>query len=293
MKRHALKMLSVVLLAGCWACDPTDTSAQVRNAKLGPRAAQIGTIKDQKIVEASGIVVSRKHDNVFWTHNDGNDGVLFAIRRDGSLIGSIELDAKLRDWEDIATDDEGNLYISDTGNNSENRKHVVVYRVREPDPASLGKDNRAKLQVEHTWKVDFPDDPQNVESLIIFGGGGYLVFKMSEGVPADVYRFDLKDTSKKISMTKVTTLPIRQPVTAADLSRDGKHLAVLTRGDLWVFQVDGDLSKAPTAPVTRYPVSPVQTEGCCFNGSSVLIVAESREIFEAKLVTATTQPVKQ
>jgi hypothetical protein len=284
--RHAL----LLLVLACCACEPSDSSAQARQARLGARAVQVGVIQEDRIVEASGIAASRQHKGVFWTHNDGSDGVLFAIRADGSLLGSIKIDAKVRDWEDIAVDDQGNLYISDTGNNSENRKHVVVYRVREPDPATLSKDRRAELAVAQTWKIDFPDEPQNVESLIIWRNKGYLVFKMSEGVPAEVYSFDLDDPDKKASMKRVVSLPVTQPVTAADLSADGKHLAVLTRGDLWLFDLAGDIAGAPTAEATRFPVSPVQTEGCCFNDASILIIAESREIFEVKLPAPSTTP---
>src|SRR5215210_6734026 len=80
-------------------------------------ATRVGTIEEKKITEASGVTASRKYDGIFWTHNDGDDGVLFAIRRDGSLVGRARANAKVRDWEDIAGDADGNLYIADTGNN--------------------------------------------------------------------------------------------------------------------------------------------------------------------------------
>ena len=90
------------------------------------------------VPECSGIVKSRKHAGLFWVHSDsGNPSVLYPIRSDGSLIlpdnesdmvGSTFRDASTRigiklageenvDWEDITTDDRGNLIIADTGNN--------------------------------------------------------------------------------------------------------------------------------------------------------------------------------
>src|SRR4051812_49706568 len=87
----------------------------------GDNAVEIARISDRRISEASGIVASRRFQGVYWTHNDGDDNRLFAIRRDGSVIGCAKVDANLHDWEDIAIDDDGNLYIADTGNNAGGR----------------------------------------------------------------------------------------------------------------------------------------------------------------------------
>lgn len=265
--------------------------AEARTIVEGPKFALVGAIKDDRINEASGIVASRAHEGVYWTHNDGDDGVLHAIRRDGTEIASASIDAKVRDWEDIAIDDADNLYVADVGNNSENRKHVVIYRVREPDPAKLKANTQEKLAVDVMWKVNFPDEPANVESLIIRDGFGYLIFKRPEGLPAEVYRFDLKD-QKNARMTKVATLPLSQPVTSASLSVDGKHLAVLTRGHLWVFDIGGDFANAEDADATRFAIPPVQVEGCTFGKDEILVVAESREIFATPFKPASTQPAK-
>jgi hypothetical protein len=110
-------------------------------------ATRVGTIAEKKITEASGVAASRRFDGIFWTHNDGDDGTLFAIHRDGSLVAKARIDAKVHDWEDIAADADGNLYIADTGNNQSDRKHVNVYRLREPDPANLAKE----IAIEETW----------------------------------------------------------------------------------------------------------------------------------------------
>ena len=45
---------------------------------------------------------------------------------------------KVHDWEDIAIDHDGNLYVSDTGDNDHSRKHAEIHRLREPDPAMAG-----------------------------------------------------------------------------------------------------------------------------------------------------------
>src|SRR4051795_143863 len=146
----------IILLLAVLGCDSNPSAASnFGKVKQGAKAVQVGTMSDKRITEASGVVASRTYPGIFWTHNDGNDGVLFAIHRDGSLVGCAKLDVKVRDWEDIANDHDGNLYVGDIGNNSENRKHVMVYRIREPDPATLKLHDPHKIAVEESWKVEF------------------------------------------------------------------------------------------------------------------------------------------
>src|SRR5687767_4556689 len=77
-----------------------------------------GKIEPKAISESSGLVASRRHDGVFWTVNDsGNAPVLYAITREGKAIAEFPVDAKNVDWEDLAIDDAGHLYVADVGNN--------------------------------------------------------------------------------------------------------------------------------------------------------------------------------
>ena len=242
-----------------------------------------GTVKDKDIVEASGLAASRALDGIFWTHNDGGDGVLFAIRQDGSAAGRIKIDRKFEDWEDIAADDAGNLYLADTGNNDRDRKRVMVHRIAEPDPSSS-----SELQVLDTWKLSFPSEPFDCESLVIFKGNGYLISKLRRGGKPAVYQFPLTPSRKPVELKELFELQIDDPVTAADLSEDGSRLAVLTTRALLVYQIDGDIEKARDTTPRRFAIPSVPAEGCCFTKVGVLIIAESGEILLAVDAAPTT-----
>src|SRR5262249_35265976 len=151
---------------------------------------RVGTITDERMKEASGLVASRRFPDVYWIHNDGEKGLLCAMKRDGSLIGCTKIDAELKDWEDIAIDDDGNLYVADTGNNNFERKSVVVYRVREPDPATLRISKPDEINFTDRWKIDFPGEPADIESMFVWKGFGYFVSKVKNHGNAKVYRFD-------------------------------------------------------------------------------------------------------
>src|SRR5271166_4020951 len=97
----------------------------------------LGRFDARALPEASGIAKSRRHPGIFWVHNDsGNPPVLFAIRKDGTIVREFRLAVPNLDWEDIAIDDQGHLYLGDIGNNIIPLKVRTIYRLDEPDPAS-------------------------------------------------------------------------------------------------------------------------------------------------------------
>ena len=240
---------------------------------------QVGQAKDKKLIEASGLVRSTQHAGVLWTHNDGQDGVLFAIRSDGSSAGRVEVREKFDDWEDIAADGKGNLYLADTGNNERNRKRVTVYRIAEPDLAD------AKVKTKQTFKLMYPNDEEfDCESLFIWGDHAYVISKLEGGEHARVYRFSLKSNEKSQVLEPVCKLAIDQPVTAAAISADGAKLAVLTRRELHVLEIGGKIESAATAKGQKFSIPPLQAEGCCFSGGgTILVIAETGEIFSVSL----------
>ena len=260
-----------------------------------PPVSKVGQVRAKTLDEASGLVMSRRHAGLYWTHNDGDDGVLYAVAADGSERGRIKINAKFRDWEDIAADADENLYLADVGNNSRERKRVTVYRIPEPaDPART-----RKADVDATWRLSFPDRPFNCESLFVRGGFGYVISKEPAGRRAGVYRFPLTLDRRDHVLESVCELPIDEPVTAADITDDGRRLAVLSQHALHIFEIDGDVRKsaADGTPSQKIPIPPLQLEGCCFNPDGVLLIAESGEIVQVDLhdrapTTTTTAPAR-
>src|SRR5687768_8112521 len=74
---------------------------------------QIGRMRHFAIAESSGLTVSRRYPGVIWTHNDGGFQFLFAVNRSGKFLGGFQVPGNLVDWEDIAIDNGGNLYLAD------------------------------------------------------------------------------------------------------------------------------------------------------------------------------------
>src|SRR5206468_5329793 len=100
----------------------------------------LGRISDPNIRETSGIVKSRKHAGVFWVLSDsGNPSAIHAIRRDGRVLATFSVAAPNVDWEDIATDSAGHLYLGEIGNNGAMLPLRAIYQIDEPDPSRPSK----------------------------------------------------------------------------------------------------------------------------------------------------------
>ena len=253
---------------------PDDSSG---GRSVAPGVLEVGNVDNPKIKEASGIIASRKHPGVFWTHNDqGSRSVLYGITRQGKTIAEFPvIGAKIVDWEDIAIDDEGHLYVGDVGNNDAKRTQLAVHRLREPNPQKSGK----KVKIEQTYDLRFPKKPFDCESLFIHQGFGYVIAKVFKGKAADVYRFPLQPQKEPFLLEWVARLPTDSPVTGADISADGQRLGVVCKSGAYVFRIEGDVAKAGRVAPWHTSFRHEHIEGCCFVPEGLLAISESREIF--------------
>lgn len=206
--------------------------------------SQVGTIDHPAITESSGIAASRQFDDVFWTHNDsGNPAELFAIDRSGKLLAEYKVAGRNVDWEDIAADGAGRLYIADTGNNRRTRREIQVLVLEEPDPASPPA--AQPLRPERTFRLRYPETGAfESEAFFVHEGRAYLVSKQFDGGFARLYSFNLASENEVQTLEAAGELPVRSPVTAADMSPDGRWLAVMTVTGPSVFEIDGDPATA-------------------------------------------------
>ena len=256
---------------------PSRADADAARRLVAPGVEQIGRIEASAITESSGIAASRRHEGVFWTHNDkGSKPRLFALTREGRLRSEFKVEgAKFSDWEDIALDDQDRLYLADIGNNNAKRDDVEVYRVAEPDPKAGGI-----IRPDVKWKLSYPGKPFDSEALFIWKDAGYVISKVTNDRLAELYRFSLTEpTAASVALEKVVTLPISSPVTGADISRDGQKLGIVCKIGAYVFRIDGDPAQAKTVRPWHTRFRHDSIEACCFVSEGLLATAETREIY--------------
>jgi len=272
----ALAWLSMSCQAQSGTPDP---AAAAPGKVVAPGVFEIGRISHPRITESSGVAASRQFPGVFWTHNDGGGGrkqVLYAIARDGQALGEFLVDGVLlSDWEDIAIDDEKHLFIADTGNNESRRTELAVYQIDEPDPKTAVR----SLRPRKTWRLRFPGEPFDCESLFVWQGSGYVVSKVIKDARARIYRFPLADHKQPVTLELVATTKIESPVTGADISPDGKLLGLIAKSGAFVYTINGDVAKAGKGRPHQTKFRHEHIEACAFVPEGLLVTAESREIY--------------
>lgn len=306
--RAALAACALLLPAARLAAQP---AAEVR--ALTPVAQMTHAPLD----EVSGIVKSRRYPNTYWVHNDSGDQPrLFAVRADGTTImppflsgglyvgppvagkqeyPGIRIDLAANfDWEDIALDGD-TLYIADLGNNGNARRDLGVYVLTEPNPEAVDRARVLRwLPVAYPDQDAFPGDRWHFdcEAIFVFRGKLYVLTKHRAsrqiGVPetgSNLYRLDSAHTDRVNVLKRVDGhLDLGGWVTAADLSPDGKTLAVLCQGpvqSVWLFDAprSGDRFLSSTARRLVF-TGARQCEAICFDGDDQLLVTnEQRDLF--------------
>jgi hypothetical protein len=157
MRSRLAAVVVVVLL-----CLVVPASAQEDNG-----AVVATRLADPRIVESSGLALSRRHPGVVWTHNDsGDEARLFAVGSDGQTRAVLRLaGVEARDWEAVAAgrDDRGRpaLFAGDIGDNNGVWPEIAVYRVTEP--AVL----RDATVPAVRYRLRYADGPHNAEALLV------------------------------------------------------------------------------------------------------------------------------
>jgi hypothetical protein len=268
-----------LLLASLLAASLTAGNAAEPGQEIAPGVRLLARISDPRIKESSGVVASRRYTGVFWTHNDGGGPkkqVLYAIDRKGNTRASFPVvGVALHDWEDIAIDDAGHLFIGDIGNNDSKRDALAVYEIDEPNPrASAGP-----ISPERAWNLRFPQAPFDCESLFVWKDQGYVISKVFDKTRAQIFRFPLKDTNEPLTLELVATTKIESPVTGADISADGRLLGLVAKNGAYVFRIDRDVAHVTKTKPRHTKLKNMHIEGCCFVPEGLLATSERRMIF--------------
>jgi hypothetical protein len=240
---------------------------------------RLGRLDHPPIREASGIVQSRRHPGIFWVHNDsGNPPALFAVKRDGSLVREYAVAVPNIDWEDIATDDAGHLYIGEIGNNGGRLPLRAIYRVDEPNPERPA-DGPLPVTLATFYKFP-PNDRFDAEGLFIEGGRAIIVSKRFDGREAELYALPLDPPAPLLHPAlpvQIGTLPeFTEPATGADLSRDMRRLAVCSLKVARVYEKD---EKGGWSLIGKATYEAEQIEAICWDGNDLIIAGEGRGIY--------------
>jgi hypothetical protein len=247
--------------------------AVARTLPLPVQAVKTGTLP-KEITESSGLEETGVPGE-FFTHNDaGNAAVLYKINAKGKLLAAMPVaGAENVDWEDIARDKQGNIYIADTGNNKNKRKQLKIYKLHHGDTEQVSEiyfeyGDRGKASSGKTGSGF------DCEAIFWHQSKLYLITKdRDDGIDARLYV--LPDTPGEHQAKPVSHYRVNAAVTAADISPDGKTLMLLSVGKIHLFHVEGSNFFA-SKMVTKSLGNAGQTEGAVFTGNHTLMITSEK-----------------
>ncbi len=250
---------------------------------------EVITTLPTSVKEASACEVVKGSDLIWTVEDQHNPANIYGIDHKGKMQVDLKLtNVENVDWEDLTSDDQGNLYVGDFGNNDNDRQDLAIYKVDAKD--LKGKEAQASQTVQFYFpeQTEFPPKKKNrifdVESFFFFNNNFYLVSKNRSA------KFDGTTTlykvanqpGKKVAAEKIEDFKTCNnfngcAVTSAAISPDKKKMAILTSDKVWVFSdFKGDhffSGKARQIDLGHYS----QKEGICFQDNQTLLITDEAD----------------
>ncbi|UOR05531.1 hypothetical protein MUN82_00170 [Hymenobacter aerilatus] len=273
------------LLVGCalllGGCADKSTRGDFVDVSRQYDIKQVGRLPKSKVTENSGLAPANKVGDL-WTHSDGgNSSRLYQITRQGDLLKTIDLAPLTNiDWEDLTHDDEHRLYLGDFGNNQNKRRNLAIYRLSGP-----------AFQRIDTIRFAYPDQRafppkksrRNFDCEAFFYSQDSLYLFTKNRSPEDLWvkQYVLPARPGTYVARLADSLLLDTWITAADLSPDGRTVALLGRGRVYLFRREpGKRLFDGAKHMLRLPTDS-QVEGLSFiNPHDFIISSEKGRLYQ-------------
>tara|TARA_R110002049_G_scaffold30345_2_gene103950 strand:+ start:1048 stop:1848 length:801 start_codon:yes stop_codon:yes gene_type:complete len=221
--------------------------------------------------EASAIELV-KGSNLLWTIEDaGNKNNLYGLNLKGNIIRDIDIEnAKNEDWEDLTSDNSGNIYIGDFGNNNKKRKNFTIYKVS--DLKNI-KDRATAEVIGFTLPKGVKSE--DFEAFFLLDNYFYIFSKENSTsillkVPNDIGNHVAE------LVTDFNLEGKHHKITSAAISPNEETVVLLNHDKLWKlsnFKPD-NFFKGKVEELKFDHVS--QKEGICFKNDSIVYITDER-----------------
>jgi hypothetical protein len=297
---------SACFFVGIWPAN----AQQQDNAPAFPPVSNgwelAGVMNHPPLKEASGFAASTVHPGILWTHNDGGAGSnLFAIDSStGAVVATSKVpDIPNLDWEDASTvlfDDKHLIAIADIGDNEKRRRDCLIHLFQEKassapgDPSALSHYQSIRFRYPENKRYDAESaafDPVSGHFLMLTKSKTEtLLFEVARPAKSDT----LVDAKFIAALAKPATYPktdsaivsLKRGIfgvsaTAADVSPDGRLLAVLTYTECLLYRRNSDEKEWHAAAQRAPQVLPLpavyQAEALCFSnkGTELYVTSEN------------------
>ena len=249
-------------------------------------SGQLNVIADlpKVLEEVSGTEITKKSKFIWMLNDSGNQPKLYAVSKKGKIKKEIFVKSKNRDWEDLTSDEKGNLYIGDFGNNQNKRKNLTVLKV---DKKYLNKRNAEveKIRFRYPNQYKFPPEKKN----LYFDTEAFFYLKNY------LYIFTKSRVQNKYGKTFLYKVPAKKGdyvaeligefencsdlecwITSADISPKGDKVVLLSQRNILVFSGfnKDDFFSGKVEKIELLHRS--QKEGITFKDNNTLLITDEK-----------------
>lgn len=289
MSSISVAMRTVLFAMGAAiGCTPAPLDPGPWEATAPATLVTVADLAGGALRETSGVAASRRYPGILWSHNDsGHPAEIVATDTSGKILGAWTVPGATNvDWEDLALGPcpaGACLYIGDTGDNSERRSSITIYRVPEPDP----RVPTAELPGADALRIRLPDQARDIEALHVDRDSAvWLVSKGRSGpivlyqIPAAAWGRDSAEAIWIDSLPIYHHVPSRHMVTGSAVSPGGDRVVVRTYHDLFLFERSAGGGLLPTRPPNRCDLEglEVQGEGVDWWDESTLVLTSEANV---------------
>lgn len=250
--------------------------------------------------ENSGITTLER-DRIWLIEDNGNKDVIYEVTTKGERLREFKVkNAKNNDWEDLTKDNKGNLYIGDFGNNDNDRKDMVIYKIPDPTIEPGDKIEAEEITFKYPEQKKYPPVPSkrkyDTEALFYLDSVLYIITKdrsnpfLGEAliytVPAQAGNYDATLVGTFKTCNDFTTCQI----TSAAISPDKKKIVLLGYGTLWLI-TEFDLPDFSKGNVQFIDLGVrTQLEAVCFKDNSTILLSDEKNHLTGQNLYSFTLP---
>jgi hypothetical protein len=258
------------------ACPPKgDSLPRLSGKKSGYVIRQIARMP-ATVNESSGLAFAS--DTTFYTHDDsGGKPELLEVTLEGKHIHTQPVPGKNYDWEDLAEDRKGNIFIGDFGNNNNNRKNlrIDIYN-------KVLADTTGSIYFSYPDQQDFPPSKRNrnfdCEAFFYYQDSLYL-FSKNWG-KGDAKMYVLPALPGTYVARLADTQRVKGMITGADINPDKTMYALLAYGRVYLFNINqGQVDMQNPASCISFPKGG-QSEAILFiDNTDFIVTNEAGKMF--------------
>ena len=240
----------------------------------------------KKLSENSGIV-SFTDSTAWFVTDNGNPDKIYQVDFNGNLLKELKVkNAKNKDWEDLTKDEKGNMYIGDFGNNSNDRKDLAIYKLPNPQMVHGDKIEGEVIKFNYPEQKGFPPKREGLyydaEAFFYHSNFLYIITKnRANPFPSNALLYKVPAQKGEYNAEYIGTFKTCDDwetcqITSADISPNGKTIALLSYGKLWIitnFNFD-DFSTGDTKEIDLGVRT--QLESICFLDDTTLLLSDEK-----------------